>query len=350
MTGDITITKSSVDLANVNNTSDASKPVSTATLTALGAKADTAVVNPTLLLKAPLASPKFTGSVAIGTSIPAASAALFILYGPLAPIVISTVTYTAFVAALATSAQEYPALEPYIETISELYLEYSTVSLLSNEVKNKILQKLKEVVEIIADERVKDVNVSDPILNNVLRNITRSGAVIKPLLQDFRKEMILEGIRQTKIEARILVRKIMKEEFRIMAANFAAHIYTKPTITNLRTYFLNTDTKLIAPNNKLRYFDVAIDAEDNPLNSITIVPAEPLIVNNPEGYFILERYIRIQDREIPLSGTVIPDEIKNRPENINGVVNVTAFKNWISTLSTETKQTEMYKLFGDLFT
>jgi len=76
MTGDITITKSSVDLANVNNTSDAGKPVSTATLTALGAKADTAVVNPTLVLKAPLASPKFTGSVAIGTSTPAASAAL----------------------------------------------------------------------------------------------------------------------------------------------------------------------------------------------------------------------------------------------------------------------------------
>jgi hypothetical protein len=76
MTGDILITKSSIDLTNVNNTSDASKPVSTATLTALGAKADTAVVNPSLLLKAPLASPKFTGSVAIGTSIPAASAAL----------------------------------------------------------------------------------------------------------------------------------------------------------------------------------------------------------------------------------------------------------------------------------
>jgi len=76
MTGDITITKSTIELANVNNTSDASKPVSTATQTALGAKADTAVVNPTLLLKAPLASPKFTGSVAIGTTTPAASAAL----------------------------------------------------------------------------------------------------------------------------------------------------------------------------------------------------------------------------------------------------------------------------------
>jgi len=76
MTGDITITKSTIELANVNNTSDASKPVSTATLTALGAKSDTAVVNPTLILKAPLASPKFTGAVAIGTTTPAASAAL----------------------------------------------------------------------------------------------------------------------------------------------------------------------------------------------------------------------------------------------------------------------------------
>jgi hypothetical protein len=76
MTGDITITKTTIDLANVNNTSDASKPVSTAAQTALGAKADTSVVNPTLLLKAPLASPKFTGAVAIGTTTPASSAVL----------------------------------------------------------------------------------------------------------------------------------------------------------------------------------------------------------------------------------------------------------------------------------
>jgi uncharacterized protein (TIGR02145 family) len=76
MLGSITITKSTIELENVNNTSDASKPVSSATQTALGAKADTAVVNPTLLLKAPLASPKFTGAVAIGTTTPAASAAL----------------------------------------------------------------------------------------------------------------------------------------------------------------------------------------------------------------------------------------------------------------------------------
>ncbi len=49
-TGDVTLTKSDVGLANVDNTSDASKPVSSATQTALD-------------LKAPLASPTFTGTV-----------------------------------------------------------------------------------------------------------------------------------------------------------------------------------------------------------------------------------------------------------------------------------------------
>jgi hypothetical protein len=49
-TGDVVLTKSDVDLANVDNTSDADKPVSTATQTALN-------------LKANLASPTFTGTV-----------------------------------------------------------------------------------------------------------------------------------------------------------------------------------------------------------------------------------------------------------------------------------------------
>lgn len=48
-TGAVTLTSSDVGLANVNNTSDAAKPISTATQTALNAKA-------------PLASPAFTGT------------------------------------------------------------------------------------------------------------------------------------------------------------------------------------------------------------------------------------------------------------------------------------------------
>ena len=74
--GNVSITKADLGLGDVNNTTDANKPVSSATLIALGAKADTALVNPSLALKANIASPKFTGSVAIGTSNPAAAAAL----------------------------------------------------------------------------------------------------------------------------------------------------------------------------------------------------------------------------------------------------------------------------------
>jgi hypothetical protein len=53
--GAITLTKADIGLANVDNTTDANKPVSTATQTALD-------------LKAPLASPTFTGTVAGITS------------------------------------------------------------------------------------------------------------------------------------------------------------------------------------------------------------------------------------------------------------------------------------------
>lgn len=49
LTADVTLAKGDVGLGNVDNTSDASKPVSTATQTALN-------------LKAPLASPAFTGT------------------------------------------------------------------------------------------------------------------------------------------------------------------------------------------------------------------------------------------------------------------------------------------------
>ena len=71
------ITKAMVGLGNVDNTSDASKPISAATQDALNAKADTAAtqdalnakadatyVYNNLLLKAPLESPAFTGTVA----------------------------------------------------------------------------------------------------------------------------------------------------------------------------------------------------------------------------------------------------------------------------------------------
>ena len=65
-----------VGLPNVNNTSDADKPVSTATSTALGYKANTTDVYTIVaadLKFAPKSNPLFTGNVGIGTLIPAES-------------------------------------------------------------------------------------------------------------------------------------------------------------------------------------------------------------------------------------------------------------------------------------
>jgi hypothetical protein len=65
------ITKSDVGLANVDNTTDANKPVSTATQTALDLKLATATAATTyetitnVALKAPLADPTFTGTVTL---------------------------------------------------------------------------------------------------------------------------------------------------------------------------------------------------------------------------------------------------------------------------------------------
>jgi hypothetical protein len=65
------ITKNDIGLANVDNTSDVNKPISTATQTALGDKLDSATASTTyetianVALKAPSESPTFTGTVVL---------------------------------------------------------------------------------------------------------------------------------------------------------------------------------------------------------------------------------------------------------------------------------------------
>jgi hypothetical protein len=58
------VTKTHVGLSNVDNTSDAAKPISTAAQNAIDAKASQVAMDVQLNLKAPLASPTFTGTVA----------------------------------------------------------------------------------------------------------------------------------------------------------------------------------------------------------------------------------------------------------------------------------------------
>ena len=62
------VTKSMVGLSNVDNTSDANKPISTATQSALDLKATITIVDASLNLKADLASPTFTGTPSAPTA------------------------------------------------------------------------------------------------------------------------------------------------------------------------------------------------------------------------------------------------------------------------------------------
>jgi hypothetical protein len=300
--------------------------------------------------------------------------------------------YNNLIEILNTKAQEYSELQLFATTLPILFENYknsedSESGMASNSTISALVKELKALLSMISIIQTQTATKANAMLNKVMSRLNEKIVIGKPTLARIRKEMVLEAIRETKIQAKILMRKILKEEIATMSSNFAANLYSKPSITNIRKYFLDTDTKIILRNNDLQYFDVAaIPASgNNPLNSLAVAPESnslgeiagafgvpsfteistveisssvsgstsgsvPIIVDpitNENGYFILERYIRIQDRELPLSGTTIPQEITNRPEHINGVVNVTAFKDWVSTLSDSTKNTEMFKLFGD---
>ena len=271
--------------------------------------------------------------------------------------------YNSLITELTTYSLNYGEFTRFIEQIQTLYTSYVNNNR-SNSIAHNIKTILNEIIRIVSEIQVYYLNKQDQILQNVITKINSEGKYDIPSLVKLRKEMVLEGIRTTKVEAKILMRKILKDEIAAMASNFAAHIYTTPTITNIHKYFLDNDevmdneTQIIVKAYDKPYFDVAADPSngDHPLlilnsnenNSFDSLPYYFTLVDNPTGYFFLERYVKLQDRITPISDTTIPEDITNRPENINGAINVYAFKDWISNLSDTTKNTEMYKLFGDL--
>jgi hypothetical protein len=269
--------------------------------------------------------------------------------------------YDSFIEILNTRVTEYPELSTYLDSIPQLYDTYYNSAdenaIATNSSINNLSKQLKALLMAIGKIQNQTATNMDDMLSDVMSKLNEQFFPVT--ISQIRREMVFEGIRRTKYEAKILMRKILKDELNSMASSFATNVYTGPEITNIRKYFLDADDKLILRNISSSYFDVAaIPASgNNPLSAYSdIVVGTGSVsisgsvdyIDNPNGYFILERYIKLQDRELPLSGTTIPAEITNRPDHINGVINVYAFKDWISTLSDSTKNTEMFKLFGDL--
>jgi len=270
--------------------------------------------------------------------------------------------YSTFEPILNTRASEYDALKIFsegsdtVQSIPQLY-ETFVANYPSNSASNNLINQLKTILTTISNIQ-NNVGTSMKQMLITVMNKLNEQSITNPSLKRIRKEMVLQAIRDTKVEAKILLRKILKDEISAMSSNFAAHIYTTPTKTNIRKYFLDSDNFNILRNGSNSYFDVASSSDKNPLDSLKdVILSDSAFIDylnayefqeNPNGFFFLERYVKLQDRTVPISGTVIPEEIINRPENLFGVVNANSFKEWIGTLPTEVQNTEMFKLFGDL--
>lgn len=244
-------------------------------------------------------------------------------------------------AALETVSIGYPTLAEPTRQLKSSFSTFKSViegtakrDITLDLAKRNLLKQIKAVMDAINSIFVQSVpsNISSMLIT-VLNKYNSEFHLVPPSLKYLRKEMVLEGIRTTAVQAKILMRKIMKEEIATMSSNFAAHIYTTPSITNIRKHFLDTDTYLIAPSGSSRYFEIF-----DPINSEA----------SQKDKFVLERYVTVENRIIPISGTTIPSDIVNRPSEIYGNINVTTFKDWIAELSPQTQDTDIYKLFGDL--
>ena len=119
------ITKSMVGLSNVDNTSDASKPISTATQNALDLKATITIVDASFNLKADLASPTFTGTPSAPTADAAANS--------------TQIATTAFVkSAVASLVASAPAT---LDTLNELAAALGSDASFSTTVTNSLASK-----------------------------------------------------------------------------------------------------------------------------------------------------------------------------------------------------------------
>ena len=195
------------------------------------------------------------------------------------------------------------------------------------------------------------------LLSKVLREKFNNSINIATSINKLRKEMRLQAIRDTKNIAKVLLNSLIKEQLTLLTDRMKTILLApnKPTIDNIHRHMLSSDfTKkdllndyFVFPSYKYSYFDVASNLDDTPFKFddtlVEIIPEKlrNLIVN---GCFILERYIKLIDKE---DQTRI--EILNRADNLFNVVNINDFNTFIQTLPEDLKSKKISEIFGDLY-
>ncbi len=217
-------------------------------------------------------------------------------------------------------------------------------------------------------------------------------------LHVYQRWHLLQAVKDTEEHANVIVRVLIEEQLEYMAERFVMAMSEGspipglvPDIDNIYEYFIGESgfvaghseyslKKSDQPLESPKIFDVgasfsprALPGLDsgvvpmtNPLEQYeTNIDTDKLDVQvkiNDDGYysvgsyksrftngeFFLEKYVRVTDKNGMGMTVSLPDEITNRPEHIDGVVNVKEWKQWLESISEQYGDNKLSDFFGNL--
>tara|TARA_B100000131_G_scaffold293989_1_gene309716 strand:- start:203 stop:6631 length:6429 start_codon:yes stop_codon:yes gene_type:complete len=209
-------------------------------------------------------------------------------------------------------------------------------------------------------------------------------------LEWYRRWHLLQAVKDSEEYANVVARALVEEQLEYMAERFSEALEAidlKPEITDIHKYFIGSgdfvagnqgfwpDLESYAGNGMI--MDVAVDRESNPFDTFKKEEWEPLPVNvqvvntgtdttdgavattaiDEEAYtsrltsgeFILEKYIRIEDKSELGVTDDLPENILNRSNALRGVVNIDTWKQFLNSAQmVEHHDKKLSEFFGDL--
>jgi len=200
-------------------------------------------------------------------------------------------------------------------------------------------------------------------------------------LEHYRRWHLLQAVKDSEQHANVIVRALVEEQLEYMAEKFEEalkKVDLAPEIKDIHQYFVGS-SNFVAGNNGFApdlmsytgngdVLNVAENLEDNPFNTYQSedwapLPVDVQVTDQGEtqaasinlssrivtGDFILEKYIRVEDKSELGITDEIPEPILTRSDSTRGVVNINIWKQFLeSALLTEHKDKKLSEFFGDL--
>jgi hypothetical protein len=198
----------------------------------------------------------------------------------------------------------------------------------------------------------------------------------------YRRWHLLQAVKDTEMSARVILRELVEEQLEYMADQFSnalEEVNLKPEVTDIHKYFIGSGDfvagrQSFSPdldnyNGGGDVLNVASGLDSNPLNGYQSSEWEPLTVDVQigdggegslatidgfksrltTGEFILEKYVRVEDKsELGISHD-LPEVIIERSDSLRGVVNIDTWKTFLgSALMQEHQDSKLSDFFGDL--